>query len=370
MSKMGISTVSGYTAAQVFEAIGLSQEFIDEYFTGTSSKLGGGGLDVVAREAASRHRTAYPENPTERAHRRLDVGGEYAYRREGEQHLFTPETVFLLQHATRTKQRDVFRRYTAECDRIAARAGSCAGSSGCATGPRADRHRRGRAGRARSSSASPPGAMSYGSISAEAHTDLAIAMNNIGGRSNTGEGGEDPVRLYDAVEALGDQAGRLRALRRDQRVPGQRRGPADQDGAGREARRGRPARGQEGLPVDRRGPALDARRRADLAAPAPRHLLHRGPQAAHPRPQERQRPGPDPRQAGQLGRGRDGRGGGQQGPRRRRAHLRLGRRHRRRAPDAPQARRARRGRSGSPTPSRPSCSTACATASRSRSTAA
>ncbi|MCD2197779.1 glutamate synthase large subunit [Actinomycetospora endophytica] len=197
MSKMGISTVSGYTAAQVFEAVGLSQEFIDEYFSGTSSKLGGGGLDVVAREAGMRHRTAYPDNPTERAHRRLDVGGEYAYRREGEQHLFTPETVFLLQHSTRTGQRDVFRRYTAECDRIAAEGGQLRGLFRLRYDDR------------------PPvdidevepateivkrfatGAMSYGSISAEAHTDLAIAMNNIGGRSNTGEGGEDPVRLHD-----------------------------------------------------------------------------------------------------------------------------------------------------------------------------
>ncbi|NMO89606.1 glutamate synthase large subunit [Actinomycetospora sp. TBRC 11914] len=197
MSKMGISTVSGYTAAQVFEAVGLSQEFVDEYFTGTASKLGGGGLDVVAEEAAIRHRTAYPPNPSERAHRGLDVGGEYAYRREGEQHLFTPETVFLLQHSTRTRQRDVFRRYTAECDRIAAEGGQLRGLL-----------------RFRYEDRTPididevepateivkrfaTGAMSYGSISAEAHTDLAIAMNNIGGKSNTGEGGEDPVRLYD-----------------------------------------------------------------------------------------------------------------------------------------------------------------------------
>ncbi|MDL5157943.1 glutamate synthase large subunit [Actinomycetospora termitidis] len=197
MSKMGISTVSGYTAAQVFEAVGLSQEFIDEYFHGTSSKLGGGGLDVLATEVATRHRTAYPSNPTERAHRRLDVGGEYAYRREGEIHLFTPETVFLLQHSTRTKQRDVFRRYTAEADGITRAGGQLRGMF-----------------RLRYEDRTPidldevepateivkrfaTGAMSYGSISGEAHTDLAIAMNNIGGKSNTGEGGEDPVRLVD-----------------------------------------------------------------------------------------------------------------------------------------------------------------------------
>ena len=200
MSKMGISTVSGYTAAQGFEAVGLSQEMLDEYFTGTSSKLGGGGLDVVAAETGERHRQAYPANPGERAHRRLDVGGEYAYRREGELHLFTPETVFLLQHATRTGQRDVFRRYTAEVDGIARRGGALRGMF------RLRHEDRTPVGLDEVEPASEivkrfaTGAMSYGSISGEAHTDLAIAMNNIGGKSNTGEGGEDPVRLVDPAK--------------------------------------------------------------------------------------------------------------------------------------------------------------------------
>ena len=197
MSKMGISTVSGYTAAQVFEAVGLSQEFVDEYFAGTSSKLGGGGLDVVAAEAAERHRQAYPANPTERAHRHLDVGGEYAYRREGELHLFTPETVFLLQHATRTKQRDVFRRYTAECDRLAAAGGLLRGMFRFRTEDRTPVPIEEVEPATEIVKRFATGAMSYGSISGEAHTDLAIAMNNIGGKSNTGEGGEDPVRLVD-----------------------------------------------------------------------------------------------------------------------------------------------------------------------------
>jgi len=197
MSKMGISTVGAYTAAQVFEAIGLSHELVDEYFSGTASQLGGVGLDVLAEEVAARHRRAYPENPTDRVHRRLDVGGEYSYRREGELHLFTPETVFLLQHSTKTGQRDVFRRYTAECNRLAAEGGALRGLFKLKNGVR------------------PPvplaevesmesilarfntGAMSYGSISAEAHETLAIAMNNLGARSNTGEGGEDKDRLYD-----------------------------------------------------------------------------------------------------------------------------------------------------------------------------
>jgi glutamate synthase (NADPH/NADH) large chain len=197
MSKMGISTVGAYTAAQAFEAIGLSHELVDEYFSGTASQLGGVGLDVLAEEVAARHRRAYPENPTDRVHRRLDVGGEYAYRREGELHLFTPETVFLLQHATKTGQRDVFRQYTAECDRLAAEGGALRGLFALRTGDRPavplDEVESVESILTRFNT----GAMSYGSISAEAHETLAIAMNNLGGRSNTGEGGEDTDRLYD-----------------------------------------------------------------------------------------------------------------------------------------------------------------------------
>ncbi|HZA09164.1 glutamate synthase central domain-containing protein, partial [Mycobacterium sp.] len=118
MSKMGISTVGSYTGAQAFEAIGLSKELVDEYMPGTVSQIGGVGIDVIAEEVKQRHSRAYPENPTERVHRRLEVGGEYAYRREGELHLFTPETVFLLQHSTRTKRREIFRQYTDEVDRL------------------------------------------------------------------------------------------------------------------------------------------------------------------------------------------------------------------------------------------------------------
>ncbi|GGS37785.1 glutamate synthase large subunit [Actinokineospora fastidiosa] len=196
MSKMGISTVGAYTAAQVFEAFGLAQDVLDEYFTGTVSKLDGVGLDVVAREALARHRRAHPDNPTDREHRRLDTGGEYAYRREGELHLFTPETVFLLQHASKSGRADVYRRYVDEVERLNREGGALRGLF-------------------RLTSDRPPipveevepveailkrfttGAMSYGSISAEAHETLAIAMNRIGGRSNTGEGGEDVDRLYD-----------------------------------------------------------------------------------------------------------------------------------------------------------------------------
>ena len=112
MSKMGISTVASYAGAQVFECVGLANNVIDRYFTGTTSKMGGVDLDVIAEEVAKRHRFAYLDNPTEAAHRDLWVGGEYQWRREGEYHLFNPETVYKLQHATRAGRYDIFKEYT------------------------------------------------------------------------------------------------------------------------------------------------------------------------------------------------------------------------------------------------------------------
>ncbi|TDD82073.1 glutamate synthase large subunit [Saccharopolyspora karakumensis] len=197
MSKMGISTVGAYTAAQVFEAVGLSQEVVESYFLGTTSKLGGVGLDELAEEVAQRHRRAYPDNPTERVHRKLETGGDYSYRREGELHLFTPETVFLLQHSTKTGRYDKFREYTAECDRLAAEGGTLRGLFEFDSGRDPidiDEVEPASAIMKRFST----GAMSYGAISAEAHEVLAIAMNRIGGKSNSGEGGEDVDRLYDS----------------------------------------------------------------------------------------------------------------------------------------------------------------------------
>jgi glutamate synthase (NADPH/NADH) large chain len=203
MSKMGISTVGAYTAAQVFEAVGINQRVLDEYFSGTVSKISGVGLDVLAEEVAKRHRRAYPDNPTDRVHRGLDTGGEYAYRREGELHLFTPETVFLLQHATKTRQEEVYRRYTREVERLSREGGTLRGLFRLRTEGRAP---------VPIDEVEPisaivkrfnTGAMSYGSISAEAHETLAIAMNRLGGLSNTGEGGEDRERLYDAERRSG-----------------------------------------------------------------------------------------------------------------------------------------------------------------------
>ena len=116
MSKMGVSTVASYTGAQIFEAVGLSQAVVDKYFTGTTSKLGGIELDTIAEEVARRHATAYPRGGIAPSHRELEIGGEYQWRREGEPHLFDPETVFRLQHATRAGRYDVFKQYTSRVD--------------------------------------------------------------------------------------------------------------------------------------------------------------------------------------------------------------------------------------------------------------
>ena len=343
MSKMGISTVASYTGAQVFEAIGLDGPLIDEYFSGTSSRIGGVGLSVLAAEVSTRHRAAHESRPTERAHRELEVGGEYQWRREGEFHLFNPRTVFKLQHATRSKQYKIFKEYTSAVDDQSAKLGTLRGLM-----------------RLRPAAGGPipidevesvadivtrfsTGAMSYGSISSQAHETLAIAMNRLGGRSNTGEGGEDPDRFTARRERgpapLGHQAGGLGALRRDRRVPGQRGRPADQNFAGGQARRGRPAPRLQGLAVDRPHPQLDTWRRPHFAAAPPRHLLHRGHRPADPRPQVVQPGRPGPREAG--GRGRRGHGGGGrgQGALRRRPHLGARRRDGRRAADVAQARR-------------------------------
>ncbi len=194
MSKMGISTVASYRGAQVFECIGLSQEVINSYFVGTTSKLGGVGLDVIAEEVEKRHSVAHPRSGIQPAHRTLNVGGEYQWRREGEPHLFDPETVFRLQHATRARRYDIFKEYTNKVNDQSERLMTLRGLFNLRTGDR------------------PPisidevepvsdivkrfstGAMSYGSISQEAHETLAVAMNRLGGKSNTGEGGEDPER--------------------------------------------------------------------------------------------------------------------------------------------------------------------------------
>ena len=340
MSKMGVSTVASYTGAQIFEAIGLGEELVEQYFTGTVSRLGGIGLDEIAAEVAARHAQAHPTRPEERAHRKLELGGEYQWRREGEIHLFNPETVFKLQHATRAKRYDIFRQYSRLVDDQSQRLATLRGLFEFAV-----RRSPCRSPSTQVESASSimrrfsTGAMSYGSISAEAHETLAIAMNRLGAKSNTGEGGEDADRLHDPTPPLGHQAGRLRPLRRHLGVPHQRRRPADQDGPGRQARRGRAAPRPQGVPVDRQDAVLHARRRSDQPAAAPRHLLDRGPQAADPRSEELQPGGARARQARRRGRSRHRCGRSQQGESRRRVDLRPRRRHRRQPADVAQARR-------------------------------
>ncbi|GAA4184628.1 glutamate synthase large subunit [Streptosporangium oxazolinicum] len=195
MSKMGVSTVASYTGAQIFEALGLSQEVVDACFTGTTSRLGGVGFDVLAEEAAQRHLRAYPR--AENAHRRLEVGGEYQWRREGEPHLFNPETVFKLQHATRSRRYEIFKEYTGLVDSQAERLMTLRGMFKLREGVREPVPLDEVEPVSEIVKRFSTGAMSYGSISMEAHETLAIAMNRLGGKSNTGEGGEDPERLHD-----------------------------------------------------------------------------------------------------------------------------------------------------------------------------
>ncbi|MFD3904917.1 glutamate synthase large subunit [Streptomyces californicus] len=196
MSKMGISTVASYRGAQVFEAVGLDEAFVATYFNGTATKIGGAGLDVIAKEVAARHTKAYPASGIAASHRALEIGGEYQWRREGEPHLFDPETVFRLQHATRNRRYDIFKQYTDRVNEQSERLMTLRGLFGFTSDrapipvdevePASEIVKR-----------FSTGAMSYGSISREAHETLAIAMNRLGGKSNTGEGGEDPERLYD-----------------------------------------------------------------------------------------------------------------------------------------------------------------------------
>jgi glutamate synthase (NADPH/NADH) large chain len=194
MSKIGVSTVASYTGAQIFEAIGLGPEVIGSCFTGTTSRLGGVGFEVLAEEVLRQHRRAFPPDDVRPHHRALEVGGEYQWRREGELHLFNPQTVFKLQHSTRSGRYDIFKDYTKAVDEQAHRLMTLRGLFAFKEGAR------------------PPvpldevesvdeivkrfatGAISYGSISKEMHETLAIAMNRLGGKSNTGEGGEDADR--------------------------------------------------------------------------------------------------------------------------------------------------------------------------------
>jgi glutamate synthase (ferredoxin) len=199
MSKMGISTIQSYCGAQIFEAIGLNQDVIDRFFTWTASRVSGVGLDVIAAEVKARHDLAFPERPLN-GHT-LEAGGHYQYRKEGEYHLFNPETVHKLQHACRSGSYKVFKEYSALVDNQAKRLCTLRGLFDLKLADKPipiEEVEPVEAIMKRFKS----GAMSYGSISQEAHETLAVAMNRIGGKSNTGEGGEDPARY--TPEANGD----------------------------------------------------------------------------------------------------------------------------------------------------------------------
>ncbi|HEY5600315.1 MAG TPA: glutamate synthase-related protein, partial [Candidatus Manganitrophaceae bacterium] len=191
-SKMGISTVQSYCGAQIFEAIGLDADFVDRYFTGTSSRIGGIGIETIAREALRRHEIAYR---TPMPVRQLDFGGEYHYRIQGEHHNWNPETIYKLQLATRSGSYSSFKEFSRIVNDESRRRSNLRGLLEFKAGnpvpieevePASEIVKR-----------FCTGAMSFGSISKEAHETLAIAMNRIGGRSNTGEGGEDPERHRD-----------------------------------------------------------------------------------------------------------------------------------------------------------------------------
>ncbi|MFD2613809.1 glutamate synthase large subunit [Paenibacillus gansuensis] len=198
LSKMGISTIQSYRGAQIFEAVGLREEFINKYFTWTPSRIGGIGLETVAQEALAAHNKAFTEEGVDLT---LETGGDYAWRKDGEEHLFSPQTIHALQQAVRKNDYATFKKYTSMFD------------------DQSEKHLtlRGLLEFKKTQPSVPleevesvesimkrfnTGAMSYGSISKEAHEDLAIAMNRVGGKSNTGEGGEDPARFIP--DANGD----------------------------------------------------------------------------------------------------------------------------------------------------------------------
>src|ERR1017187_7018601 len=198
MAKMGISTVQSYRGAQIFEAVGLNSAVVEKYFTWTPTRIQGIGLDVIAEEALARHRRAFPPVSV---NTELDAGGQYQWRDGGEQHLFNPQTIHKLQTACRLNSEKIYREYA---DLLNDRAKSLCTLRGLLDFKFAEKPLPIEEVESVESIVKrfKTGAMSYGSISKEAHETLAIAMNRIGGKSNTGEGGEDPARYK--LEPNGD----------------------------------------------------------------------------------------------------------------------------------------------------------------------
>ncbi len=337
-SKMGISTLQSYRGAQVFEALGLRQDVIDEYFSWTARASAASALDVIAQEVLLRHNAAFPDRPTAERHT-LPVGGQYQWRAEGEYHLFNPESIHRLQKSVRTGSFETFKSYSALVNDQATNLCTLRGLLDF-----------------KASDAVPieevesiaslmkrfkTGAMSYGSISKEAHETLAIAMNRIGGKSNTGEGGEDPERYVplpngdSKCSAIKQVASGRFGVTSEYLVNAKELQIKMAQGA--KPGEGGQLPGSKVVPVDRQDPALDAGRRPDLPAAAPRHLFDRGPRATDPRPQECKSPRAYQREAGGRSRRGHDRGRRCQGARGRGADQRLRRRHRRLAADVDQA---------------------------------
>jgi glutamate synthase (NADPH/NADH) large chain len=191
LSKMGISTLQSYTGSQIFEALGIHKSVIEKHFTGTVSRIGGLKLDGIAKEALIKHSLAFPESSII-THKKVEVGGYYQWKRRGEYHLFNPDSISLLQHSTRSNEYHIYKKYTKVVNEQHKKACTLRGLLTFKPGnsipleevePIENILKR-----------FATGAMSFGSISHEAHSTLAIAMNRIGGKSNTGEGGEDEAR--------------------------------------------------------------------------------------------------------------------------------------------------------------------------------
>ncbi|EYB68140.1 glutamate synthase [Deinococcus phoenicis] len=205
MSKMGISTYMSYCGAQIFEAIGLSEALVQKFFRGTSTQVGGIGVFEVAEEALRLHRAAFGADP-QLAHK-LDVGGEYAWRAQGEEHMWTPDAVAKLQHAARSGRPETYREYARIINDQSRRHMTLRGLFELKTDPRQAVPLEEVEPASEIVKRFATGAMSLGSISTEAHTTLAVAMNRIGGKSNTGEGGEDPARYRAELRGEGIEAG-------------------------------------------------------------------------------------------------------------------------------------------------------------------
>ena len=329
MSKMGIAVISSYRGGYNFEAVGLSRSLVNDLFPGMPAKISGEGYASLHLNAQLRHDHAFdPAVAT------LPIGGFYRQRHTGETHAYSAQLMHLLQTAVATDSYSTYQKFSrgvAELPPVYLR--DLLQFNFPDEGVPVDQVEAITEIRKRFVT---PG-MSLGALSPEAHETLAIAMNRIGAKAVSGEGGEDKVR-YTPVRKwrqrqFGGQADRQRAVRRHRRISQRVRRDRDQGRARREARRGRAAARLQGDRVHRQVAPCDAGRDADFAAAAPRHLFDRRPRAAHLRPQADQSARACVREAGQLGRDRHGRRGRGKGACRRHPRLRPCRRYRRVAAD-------------------------------------